>query len=306
MKKDILVSVIITTYKREPKILKRAIDSVINQTYSNLEIIIINDSCKDSFKNEIIQLIESYGNGSITYIQNDENIGAGASRNKGIALSKGDVLAFLDDDDEWLPDKLKLMVPFIDSKVGLVSCNLLVHTEKSTYLKKIPSYPDDVVLEKLLYRNYLGGFSGPILRKDIVVLCGSMDESLLSSQDSDLWRRMSKKCNFHHVDIPLVNYYVLSESITNNSQKRLKGTISLIEKYEVEYQQYYKVRRKHVNKAIINYIVMGWNKEAIYLSNYEYQNYKKLLMGYVLIFGTAISFLTKFRKILRWRIRRND
>ena len=90
-----LVSVIITTCKREPKMLKRAIDSVINQTYKKIEIIVVDDSPSDyELREQVEELVLSYG--TIKYIKNSKNIGAALSRNVGIEASEGEFIAFLD------------------------------------------------------------------------------------------------------------------------------------------------------------------------------------------------------------------
>lgn len=106
------VSIIIPTYKRPLKLLSRAVESVLNQTYSNIEIIVVDDSPYDFIESKKIEhYISSIDNG--VYIKNKENLGGGLSRNVGINNSTGTYITFLDDDDIYLPDKVINQVEFM-------------------------------------------------------------------------------------------------------------------------------------------------------------------------------------------------
>ena len=100
-----LVTVIITTYKRPDKI-ERAIDSVINQTYPNIELIVVDDNIKDTQeRKETEKIVERYSN--IRYIKNEKNLGGALSRNVGIKEANGEFISFLDDDDKYKPTKIE-------------------------------------------------------------------------------------------------------------------------------------------------------------------------------------------------------
>ena len=101
-KSNPLVSIIVPTYNRAG-VLSRAIRSIFSQTYSNIEIIIVDDASCDDTGN----VVESFMDDHIHYIRHDKNQGGSASRNTGIRSAKGSFIAFLDDDDEWLPEKLE-------------------------------------------------------------------------------------------------------------------------------------------------------------------------------------------------------
>ena len=102
-----LVSIVIPTYGRYKELFK-AIDSVINQTYENIEIIIIDDNANDLIlRNKIKENLQKYAQVQIQYVANPKNLGGGKSRNIGIEIAKGKYLAFLDDDDEYYPEKIE-------------------------------------------------------------------------------------------------------------------------------------------------------------------------------------------------------
>lgn len=108
LSKKTLVSVIIPTYNRAG-IIRRTIESVLAQTYQNLEIIIVDDASKDNTE-EVVKAIEDE---RIRYVPNAKNHGASITRNNGVEAAKGEYVAFLDSDDVWLPDKIELQLPLL-------------------------------------------------------------------------------------------------------------------------------------------------------------------------------------------------
>ena len=106
------VSVIIPTYNR-PQSLSRAIKSVLVQTHKNYEILVINDSDDEK---PVLEVIENFNDNRIKYFNNERVKGGNGARNTGIIKSKGEYIAFLDDDDEWLPDKIKNQIKYLTDK----------------------------------------------------------------------------------------------------------------------------------------------------------------------------------------------
>ncbi len=286
-----LVSAIITTYNRDPVVLRRAINSVLSQTYENVELIVVNDSPSYEKRNEIDDLICELK--IRKYIVNPTSKGAGFSRNRGFEASEGEFIAYLDDDDEWLPTKIERMVKDFKPNVGLVYCDMIMCCRNGEKVQKMKEYPQSQIMEKLLDRNYIGGFSAPIIRASALEECGKMDESLPSSQDSDLWRRIAAKNEIIHHREPLVRYYISNDSITGNSERRFKGTIILLDKYSSLYKRFPNSRRNHVNRSVQNYIRSGWMKEAISLYKYAYPGFFDR-MKYSYIFFTGVV-----KKVLR-------
>ena len=127
MNENILISVVIPTYSRNES-LKRAIDSVLGQTYENLEIIVVDDNPKDSeWRTRSMQIMNDYKDESrITYILNEHNMGGGLARNCGINCASGKYIAFLDDDDVYLPERIEKQLRVFENssnpKLALVYC----------------------------------------------------------------------------------------------------------------------------------------------------------------------------------------
>ena len=111
-----LVTIIVPSYKRHSDLVERAINSLLNQTYKNIEVIVVDDNAKpglESYREEISNLIASIDDKRVVYVQNAENKGGAGSRNVAIAIAKGEYITFLDDDDEYLPLKVETQLEFM-------------------------------------------------------------------------------------------------------------------------------------------------------------------------------------------------
>lgn len=114
---DTLVSVIIPTYKRTVEYISRAVESVLNQTYPNVQIIVIDDSTEDyPGRKDTEEYFNSLNSPKVVYLQNEKNLGGSLSRNKGIDAATGDYITFLDDDDEYLPKKIEAQLRFMQKE----------------------------------------------------------------------------------------------------------------------------------------------------------------------------------------------
>src|SRR5690625_2251037 len=202
-----LVSVIIPTYKREKDIVSRAVKSVLNQTYSNFELIVVDDSPNNyKGRKSIEEFLTGLNDARIKYIKHQENKGANAARNTGIRNAKGTYIAFLDDDDEWLDQKIeKQLKRIIKSNVGLVYCSYYVLHNKEKYLRR--QIKTNNVFIDLLKTNFIGSTSCVMVRKESIKDVGLFDENLLVYQDYDLYLHISRNYLIDVVDEALLIYY---------------------------------------------------------------------------------------------------
>jgi len=197
--KEALVSVIIPTLDR-PEFLRKAVKSILNQTYRQFEIIVINDGGTDT--GEILSNIDV--GERITYVRLPQNRERSHARNVGITLAKGKYIAYLDDDDQFLPDHLKTLVTFLETsnyEIAYTDAYRIVHEKKNgRYLethRDVP-YSYEFSREILLRENFI-----PILSIMHLRSCfdrtGFFDESLNTHEDWDLWIRMSEDTPFYHI-----------------------------------------------------------------------------------------------------------
>lgn len=229
---SLLVSAVITTYKREPEFLLRAVHSVLNQTYSNMELIVVDDS-PDSygFRDEIRKTLHQMD--GVRYIAHEKNMGACAARNTGLYAAQGEYVAFLDDDDEWMPEKIeKQLRCFTRKEIGLVYCgNLCRNDSTGRITTAVTKYREGFVFDQLILENFIGSTSFPLLRKEYLLEIGGFDPLMKSAQDFDVWLRMAQKWEIAYVPEPLVVYHVHDgERITSTPVYRIEGQKRIIEK----------------------------------------------------------------------------
>ena len=196
------ISVIIPTYNRK-ETLKRAIQSVLMQSYTPYEIIVIDDGSDDGTKE---WLKDNYPNVKYIYQMNS---GVSSARNKGIKFARGDWIALLDSDDEWLPSKLKDQA----YEIELNPAAKFLHTNeiwirngvRVNQMKKHKKY-GGYIFEKCLDMCRISP-SSVLIKKDIFDEIGMFDETLKVCEDYDLWLRFASKYPVHFLDQPLIKKY---------------------------------------------------------------------------------------------------
>ena len=230
-----LVSVVITTYMRSPKVVFRAIESVLNQTYPDIEIIIVDDSPADYPQRTILEKeISKY---NVKYIQHPTNMGACVARNTGLRVANGKYIAFLDDDDEWLPDKIERQLSkFTDDQIALVYCaRVVIDDSSNTVSNEELVEASGYIFDSLIFNNFIGSTSFPLIRKSALDEIGGFDPKIQSAQDYDVWLRLSQKYKVDYVSVPLVKYHIHGgERISTNHKARISGQERLIQK-NIEY-----------------------------------------------------------------------
>lgn len=238
-----LVSVVLPTYKRS-QFLERSIQSVLDQSYGSWELIVVDDNEPDTrFRIDTERFMRRYeSDPRISYVTHARNSGGGAARNTGIRSSRGEYVAFLDDDDEWAADKLEKQVASMcsspDSTAMVYSGFRKVFLEIGTVNIELPD-PGGHTLESLLYRNTIGTTSTILCRRDPLLEVGMFDESLPSRQDVDLYVRLARKYDFAFVNEPLVTWYRHSEgSIGTNRKRAIEAHTIFLDKYRAELVRY--------------------------------------------------------------------
>lgn len=224
------VSVIIPTCNR-PGLLPTAIRSVLGQSFSDFEVVIVDDASDDS----IDGVVNAFQDERVRWIRHEHRRGGAAARNTGIGNTDGEFVAFLDDDDEWYPEKLARQVSVLLSShrdIGAVYTGYdVVDRDTGKVLSRmLPAHRGDV-FPGLLQGNCVGPTSTMLLRRKCLENVGMFDETLPSFQEYDLWIRLSRVYRFDYVSERLFNYYVHSKRIWTNPEGILKGLHILLGKY---------------------------------------------------------------------------
>lgn len=278
---NLLISVVIPTYNRKMFLLK-AIESVIRQTYKNIEIIIIDNGSSDG----TYEVVKKIDDNRVKYYFM-ENLGANSARNLGIKKSKGEYIAFLDDDDEWIDSKLEKQIQKIgeDNNIGLVYTG-----KKIRYLQYNLEYESIPKLNKqnIYLGNFVGTTSSVLVKKKLLKSLGGFDICLPALQDYELWIRLSKITKFSCVEEPLVIYNNVNTltQISNNTKKYEEAYKYINEKYIdniFDMKKIKKIKKNQKKFLILNSIRNKNNpkKYLKYLNFIETVYYKSLIfLGY--------------------------
>ncbi len=227
-----LVSAIITTHNRTT-LLARAIESVLAQTYSNLELIIVDDASTDRTSD----LVENFQNKStveIRYLKHELRLGACAARNAGLKNANGKLVAGLDDDDEWMPERIEELVRSWDPGCAFVFANDYVMRKDN---KNYRNHKGNCYsLACILYRNVIG--NQVLVERGKIISIGGFDENLEACQDYDMWLRLileyGKPCKVNHTLQTMYENHL--EERISHSPRKFKG-----------YLHFYKKHKHHMN-----------------------------------------------------------
>jgi glycosyltransferase involved in cell wall biosynthesis len=224
------VSVILPTYNRA-NVLDRAIESVLDQTYSDFELLVVDDDSSDN----TVELINSFCDPRITLIEHDENRGPAAARNTGLQEATADYIAFQDSDDQWEPEKLERQMAVFDDtspSVGVVYCTLLKIHDNDTW--RVPGKQVSVTEGDIHRALWVQNFVSPqvvVARRACFEEVGGFDARFPPLEDWEMWLRISREFEFRHVDEPLVNAHTSSDSISMDHETVAESRNAIVRKH---------------------------------------------------------------------------
>lgn len=226
-----LVSIVIPTYNRA-QLIERAVNSALSQTYTDLEVVIVDDASTDDTRNRIKTLWPA--DCRIRYLCHDSNRGAQAARNTGLNEARGKYVAFLDSDNEWLPRKLERQMALFSSKntsPGVVYCGYSKVSPAGDVLHEyVPGHRGSVYKKTLV--DWLTDTSTIIVSKDILEEIHGFDNTVSSHQEWDLCIRLAAKCEFDFVPQSLAIYHEHDlPSISKDHLRDAYGYATIVEKH---------------------------------------------------------------------------
>ena len=284
--KNPLVSVIIPTYNRA-SLLKRAIKSVLDQTYKNLEIIIVDDGSTDRTE----EIVKDFSDKRIRYIHHSKNRGVSAARNRGVKSSKGNFIALLDHDDEYLPERIeKSLKVFKDApeSLGMVWSNFWkVNPVRDVSLNGVNKEKKVAFLKYSLEDVKKWMFPMPLtwtIRKKVFEKIGFFDEELGPAEDTDFAIRLCKNFSFYFIDEPLAIYHITKGSLSSNIniEKLIKIRKIFLEKH-LDLKKNRKLIASYLCYIGSDLLRIGQVKEA-----------RKCLLKSFITHPIRVKYLTKF------------
>ncbi len=211
------ISVIIPNYNYA-RYLDQAIESVMGQTYKNLELIVVNNGSTDNS----LEILAKYKN-KIRLID-QPNLGQSGARNSGLSVSSGEYIAFLDADDFWEPSKLEMQSMLINDVTQLVYCGITPFKDPGNEKLQniLPKYKGDCAnyfIDLPGVSVVLSGESTVLFSRDLFLKVGSFDTELNSTAGWDFFRRCSLLTEFDFISEPLVNYRLHSSNMSNSNNR---------------------------------------------------------------------------------------
>ena len=288
MMKNPLVSVIIPTYNRT-NLIGGAIQSVLNQTFQDFEIIVIDDGSTDNTE----ETVNSFNNIKIRYISHSNNRGVSAARNTGIRASRGEYIALLDSDDEWLPGKLDKQIKVLQSEsseVGVVYSDLFYIDENGKNMNKLRN-PEKggYIYEDLLSKNCMSPPSTLLIKKECFNRVGLFDNLLNAQEDWDMCIRIAKYYRFALIKIPLVKYRLHSNQVSKNLGVKIITANRILVKYADELEIRRRARSKHYFYIGNRFCHMGKTKEGQRYLLKAISLYPFYIRYYICMFGSLFG-----------------
>ena len=246
-----MVSCIIPSYKRCDTVI-RAIDSVLGQTYKPVEVLIVDDnSPNDEYSIALQEALKKYDNEPrVRYIQQKLHKNGAVARNVGIKKANGEFVAFLDDDDEWLPEKIEKQMKLIDKNKELdaVTClwSMWEHGQK---FRKCPHYTADSLQFKVLLREVAVFTSTLLIRRKSVLRFGGFDETLLRHQDLQFLVDATDVSKFAVLNEYLVKLHTDSEINRPNVEKLISAKEAFFVAIDSELKKYSKAEQRRIKNA---------------------------------------------------------
>ena len=250
------VTAVITTYKRPVNMLERALKSVINQTYKNMDIIVVNDYPEDeNLVREIGEMIQSHiQERKIQYIVVEKNGGACKARNTALSVADCDYIAFLDDDDEWLPEKIEEQISEArrHPEAAIIYCNAYIQEDGNNKrsLRFDNEQPSGDIFSQMIAKNVVGSCTFPLIKAETMRNVNGFREDMPALQDWELYLKILKQHSAGYIHKPLAVYYFYDgERISTNPQRR-------IDAYEKIHAEFYDDIEKD-KKAASYFYLMG-------------------------------------------------
>ncbi len=265
------VSVILPTYNRS-RSLRAAIDSVLRQSYADLELIVVDDASTE----DIEGLVRNIGDPRIRYVRRPQNGGAAAARNSGLAVAAGEFIAFQDSDDLWLPDKLERQMALLGrlpDDVGVVTGGKLLYGRDAHFNfghGKVAYAPapetilrlDEDQVGHLLTENRLS-LQNALFKRSHVPDAVWFDPTTRANEDWDFAIRLVQRTRMYEDIEPVVVGFMSPDSISSNRRKQMIGVLRIMKKNRILLERYRKQRSILIMDVAVELVRQGKSRRAL-------------------------------------------
>jgi glycosyltransferase involved in cell wall biosynthesis len=227
-----LVSVVTATYNAA-RFLPLSIRSALAQTYAPVEVHVVDDGSTDDTE----AVLQEFADDPRVHVHRQRNSGQASAKNRGIREARGELIAFLDADDIWYPDKLERQVPLLlgDPNAGVIYSDVSCMDEQGHEIPAPPrQYHSGRITDHLFIDNFVN-FNTTVVKRECFVQVGMFDESLPMGIDWDLWLRMSTDYEFLYLDARTMAYRIWPGQMSKNAAKRFECTLRIMTSFIEQY-----------------------------------------------------------------------
>lgn len=263
-----LVSVFIVTYNRS-RLVSKAIQSVLNQTYPNIEIVVVDD-CSPDDTYSVVKAIQAE-NENIRYIKLNQQSGANVARNQGILNATGHFVTGLDDDDKMTPDRIEKLVNSFDETYAYVFSQVYYVYPKLIQKKRLKLLGHHITFDDMLYTNITG--NQVLTTREMYLEAGLYDQNLISAQDYDMWLKLlsiKPKAKLVREPLLLVD--------RDDSVGRISNSKKYIQGYFAVYKKYKKYMSIDQRRFQLFKLLMAKNKNLPWNAFFDYFSYRQCIL----------------------------
>lgn len=311
------VSVIIPTHNR-PELLARALKSVYNQTFTDFEVLVVDDGSNPRAESALANFLTK---SNFKYIETAKNQGGAVTRNVGIKAATGDYLAFLDDDDEWLEDKLAKQVAALDQspdEVSLVFSGVAAYDEHGKHLySRLPGESGVMQPLQRLLRKCFIWTSSLMIRRSFIEQGFIFDEELKKNQEWDLELRLVKVSKFYALNEPLTRLNI-GESEQMGGKKNLPNIIAGYELFLQKHEADYKNEPKALALRLFHLGYLYWDNNnperarSLWWQAWQLNKLNLIPLKHWLVIGWGKFFYRRLKawyketRLAKWQLFRHD
>jgi glycosyltransferase involved in cell wall biosynthesis len=263
--KECLVSAIIPVYNRMD-FLPRALSSVLNQTYDNLQVIIVDDASEG----DVGKVLDSFNDGRILYVRHEKNSGVAAAWNTGLRSSHGEYVAFLGDDDEWFKNKIErqlcdLGLRRVDHQVSY--CRVDIFRDTDSKILRLPTFNKEGNILQYAIESCCVGLNAMVMKREDAIGIGGFDERFRKHEDWEFLIRLSKYHNFAYVDELLARVHVHRMGRLTDEYRNVPHYRKLLYECHKElYEANRKVHSRFLSELAYYLAISGRKREAQWFS----------------------------------------
>lgn len=303
MERNILVSVIIPTYKRPVEYVSRSVSSVRNQTYENLEILVVDDSPADyPGRAEVAAYMATLEDPRVRYSQNEKNLGGSLCRNRGIELATGDYITFLDDDDEYLPEKVEKQLAYmLESGCDLSLTKIGIYASGGRMVdyreyEDIPAFDNETLLKYHLMK-HLTGTPTFMFKAEKLRQIGGFEDAAMGQEFYLMFKAIEQGLSVGYFPQCHVKAYRHEGEAISTGRNKIKGEKNLYDFKKRYFDRLSPAERRYVRFRHYAVMAVAYKRNRMYV--------KMLGAGFAAVFSAPLVFVKEIfkfaKKIFRHR-----